>query len=425
MDVFLILALLGVVALLLLGVEILVCIGLIVIVITLFTDSLPLSNLGLTLFTAADNFALLALPLYVLTGDLIYESGIANRLIQLARATVGWLRGGLALTGLVASGFFAAISGSNSATVAAMGRMIIPEMEKDDYPVSFSAANVAAGGVVGIIIPPSIVFVIYGSVSGVPVGDLFIAGILPGLVLIATMCVAASLLSARNQWGERVPFTIGALAKGMWGSKLAVGAPLLVLGGIYSGIVTPSEAGVLAVVYCLVAGLLLTRNIKVSDLPRITNNSARISGMLVPIIALAISLAQLITYLNVPQATVGAILNLSSNSLVLTLLILLVLLIAGAIMETGPNVVVLTPLLVPLGDAIGFDPVHFGIIVVVGLAIGFITPPLGLNLFVASSITGEPMLTIAYRAIPFVLALIVGLLLITFIPQLSLFLVPE
>lgn len=425
MDPLIVLAVLAVTALFLLGVEILVCLGLAVILFTVLTDALPLENLGLTLFTALNDFALLALPLYILTGDLIYDSGISRRLVQFARSLVGWVRGGLALTGIVASAFFAAISGSNSATVAAMGRIMIPEMEKENYPVSFSAANVAAAGVVGIIIPPSIVFVIYGSVSGVPVGDLFIAGILPGLVLVAMMFVAASVMSSRNEWGERIPFTLKGMVKGLWDAKLALGAPVLVLGGIYTGIVTPSEAGAVAAAYCLLVGLLITRNTRVTSLPRIMSNSARISGMLAPIIALAIALAELITYLNVPQAVVGALLNVSTNTLILTALMLLVLLIAGAIMETGPNVVVLTPLLVPVGEAIGFDPLHLGIVIVVALAIGFVTPPIGLNLFVASSITGVPILNIAYWAIPFVLALIVGLLIITFVPQLSLTLVPE
>lgn len=425
MDLMSSIALTATVVLLLLGVEILVVLGIGTILFTVLTGAFSLANIGQATFDSLNSFALIALPLFILTGDLINDSGIARRLVDFSRAMVGSLKGGLALTGIVASAFFAAISGSNSATTAAMGRMMVPEMEKDGYPTGFSAANAASGGIVGIIIPPSAVLVVYGAISGVPVGDLFIAGIGPGLLLTVLMATVAFIVCARNGWGGQRPFSLKALAKGFWRANLAFLATGIILVGIYSGIFTPSEAGAVAAVYCLVVGVVVTRSIRARDLPAIMNRSATINGMIAPIIALAIVFSQILGFLGIPGAAVGALISLSTNSVVLTLLVLLLLLVAGAVMETTPNVVLLIPILAPFAsNVLGFDPVHFGITMVVALALGFITPPIGLNLFVASSITGAPVLEIAYRSLPYLAALIIGLLLITFIPQISMFLLP-
>lgn len=425
MDLMTSIALIATVILLLLGVEILVVLGIGTILFTVLTGSFSLANIGQATFDSLNSFALIALPLFILTGDLISDSGVARRLVDFSRAMVGMLRGGLALTGIIASAFFAAISGSNSATTAAMGRMIVPEMEKDGYPTGFSAANAASGGIVGIIIPPSAVLVVYGAVSGVPVGDLFIAGIVPGLLLTIFMAAAAFIVCVRKGWGGDYSFSFKALLKGFWRANLAFIAIGIILVGIYAGIFTPSEAGAVAAVYCLTIGVIVTRSIKAKDLPAIMNRSATINGMIAPIIALAIVFSQILGFLAIPESAVNGLLSLSTNTVVLTLLVLLILLIAGAVMETTPNVVLLIPILAPFAtQVLGFDPVHFGITMVVALALGFITPPIGLNLFVASSITGAPVLEIAYRSLPYLLGLIIGLLLIAFIPQISMFLVP-
>lgn len=425
MDPMSSIALIVTVILLLLGVEILVVLGIGTILFTVLTGSFTLANIGQATFDSLNSFALIALPLFILTGDLISESGIARRLVDFSRSMVGMFKGGLALTGIVASAFFAAISGSNSATTAAMGRMIVPEMEEDGYPRGFSAANAASGGIVGIIIPPSAVLIVYGAISGVPVGDLFIAGIVPGLLLTVLMATVAFIVCKRNNWGGQRTFSLKTLLKSFWQANLAFLATAIILVGIYSGVFTPSEAGAVAAVYCLVVGVVVTRKIKVTELPAVMNRSAGINGMIAPIIALAIVFSQILGFLGIPEAAVGAMLGLSANSIVLTLLILVVLLIAGAVMETTPNVVLLIPILSPFAsNVLGFDPVHFGITMVVALALGFITPPIGLNLFVASSITGASVLDIAYRSLPYLLALIVGLLIITFVPQVSMFLVP-
>lgn len=425
MDLIFWLVLIGVVLLLALGVEILVVIGLATVMLTYFTGVFSMENFGLVLFDSINTFSLLAMPLFILTGDLLAASGIAKKLIEFARSFIGWVRGGLAVTTIVAAGFFAAISGSNAATTATIGRMMVPEMKNDKYPVPFSAATAAAGGVVGIIIPPSVIFIIYGVTSGVPVGDLFIAGIMPGLLLVILMSIIAYYWSKKNDWGTKIEFSWKELFKKFWGAKLAFLAMFIILGGIYSGVFTPTESGAIAAVYCLVVGLFVTKNIKFNDLPAVMETSGNVNGTIAPIIAVALALSQILAYLRLPQFAVNSLIGLSENPTIIILVILTVLLIAGAIMETSPNVVILTPLLAPVATSIGYDPVHFGVIMVVALAIGFITPPIGLNLFVASSITEVPVMQIAYKVLPFLFLLLIGLLIITFVPWLSTGLLPD
>ncbi len=424
MDTSVVLGLTAIVVMLALGVEILVCLGLGAAILTFSQAQFGLDNLGIAAFGAIDSFPLLAMPLYILTGDLIAHSGIAARLISFSRALIGWLYGGLAVTLLVASGFFAAISGSNSATVAAMGRMMLGEMRKDGYPDDYTAAVAACGGTVGIIIPPSIVFVIYGVAAGVSVGDLFLGGIIPGLMMVAAMVIVATITCYRRKLGSRFPFSWRDLLRQGMRANLAFGATAVILGGIYGGVFTPSEAAAVAVAYCLIAGLFVTREIKLKDIPAITNRSSDIAGMVAPIIAMAIALSQILGVLGLPKQAVDAVLGLSSDPTVLMLIILAILLIAGMIMETTPNVLLLTPLLVPLAAQIGIHPIHFGVVVVMALAIGFVTPPIGLNLFVASAITGVPVSRIARISIPMIVGLTVALLLVAFIPALSLVLLP-
>src|SRR5699024_4595252 len=334
MDFTLLLIFIAVVILLSLGVEILVVIGLATVMLTFFTGVFTLENFGLALFDSVNTFSLLAMPLFILTGDLLAASGIAKRLIEFARSLIGWLRGGLALTTIVAAGFFSAISGSNAATTATIGRMMVPEMQKDNYPVPFSAATAAAGGVVGIIIPPSVIFIIYGVTSGVPVGDLFIAGILPGALLIILMSVIAFFWSGKQKWGTKIDFSWKELLRKFWGAKLAFIAMFIILGGIYSGVFTPTESGAIAAVYCLVVGLFVTKNIKFKELPSVMESSGNVNGTIAPIIAVAITLSQILAYLRLPQFAVDSLMSISNNPTIIMLCVLTVLLIAGAVMET-------------------------------------------------------------------------------------------
>ncbi|HZZ95276.1 MAG TPA: TRAP transporter large permease [Usitatibacter sp.] len=417
-PVFLIFLLL--VVLFLVGVEILTLLGVGAVLLTLVTRQFPLTNISITMFDSINLFPLIALPLFVITGDIIAEGGIAQQIMQFARALVGWMRGGLVLATMVASGIFAAISGSNSATVATIGRVVLPDMKQEKYPADFAAGSVASGGVVGIIIPPSIAFVLYGVSTGVSVGDLFIAGILPGLLMVFAMCVVAYIVSRRNAYGLRHPFSWGAISRTFWGTKYALGAIALILVGIYSGIFTPTEAGAVASVYCLFVGMFITRKIGLRQIPAVLDRSASLCGLIAPVIALALVFSQNLAILRIPDDMVAALISLTSDRTLRILIILGLLLVAGCVMETAPNILLLAPILAPLAERLALNPIHFGVIVVCNLAIGFITPPVGLNLYVASAMSGVPFTRIAWRIWPYIIALVAALLVITFVPWLSL-----
>lgn len=423
MDPIVTLVLLLLVALLLIGVEIFTIFGIGAFLLTLATKQFPFTNISITMFDALNLFPLIALPLFVLTGDLVAEGGIAKQIMNFARAAVGWIRGGLVLTAIFACGFFAAISGSNAATVATIGRMMMGTMAKEGYPLNFAAGTVACGGCVGIIIPPSIMFVLYGVTVGVSVSDLFIAGILPGLLMVALMGIAGYAACRMRGFGEEVKFSLPGFFKSLWDTKYATGAIVLMLVGIYSGIFTPTEAGAVASAYCLAVGLFVTRKIKIKNLPAILSRSSRICGVIVPLIAVAVVFSQNLAVLRLPELMTQSLLGLTDSVLGKTLLVLVILLIAGCIMEAAPNVLLLAPILAPVGVALGFHPVHFGVILVCALAIGFITPPIGLNLFVASVVSGVPVARIIHSTIPYFVMLIVSLLIITFWPPLSLMLI--
>jgi C4-dicarboxylate transporter, DctM subunit len=419
MDIWVTLGLIAIAILLILGVEIVVCLGLGAVLLTVLTGSFPLANIGVAAFSGLDIFPLLALPLYILTGDLIAAGGISRLLVEFARELVGWLRGGLALTSLWAAEGFAAISGSNSATVAAIGRIMVPELRKDGYPIDFIAGTIASCGTVGIITPPSIVFIIYGVAAGVSVGDLFLGGILPGLLMVTCMSSVAFLVCRRFGYGTTTPFRIKSLMVTAWKSKLAFTATAIILGGIYGGVFTPTEAAAVAVAYCFIAGVFVTRELPLKDLPQVMERSAGITGIIAPIVAMAIVLSEILAVLRLPQTVVSWLLGASEDPMVVMVMINVILFAAGCVMETTPNVLLLTPLLAPVASSLGYNPVHFGVIMVVNLAIGFITPPVGLNLYVSSSITGVPLTQVALRAFPYIIALCFALTLIIIFPSIT------
>ncbi|MEX0730802.1 MAG: TRAP transporter large permease [Aquisalimonadaceae bacterium] len=408
------------VALFLLGIEVVTVLALGAIFLTLLHPQFPMANISLTMFDSLNLFPLLALPLFVATGDFIAEGGIAKQIMRFSRSLVGWIRGGLSLTALVASGIFAAISGSNAATVATIGRVVLPEMRKQNYPNSFAAGTVAAGGVVGIVIPPSIAFVLYGVTTGVSVSDLFIAGILPGVIMVGAMCMVAYLMSRRKDYGVRTRFSVREVARGGLETKWALGAIVLILGGIYGGIFTPTEAGAVAAVYCLLVGLFITRQTKWRQLGNVLVRSSRICGLIVPIVAIAIVLSQNLAVLGIPAVVLEFLVGWTDNYALKLSMVLLLLLFAGCVMESAPNILLLAPMLMPVTAQLGIDPIHFGVIMVTTLAVGFITPPIGLNLFVASAVSGANVSAIARAVTGYVGVLIMAVILIAFVPQLSL-----
>jgi len=411
---------LGVTGLFILGVPIFLVISLWVVGVSLVID-FTLANIGVTLYEGLSFYGLLALPLFILTGDLINAAGIAKRLSDFAYACLGWLRGGLGMAALGACGLFAAISGSNSATTATIGGIMHPEMTKGKYEEKFAAATVAAGGTVGIIIPPSIIFIVYGFMMNLPIGDLFIAGLIPGVLMVIAMQLVCYWICRKNGWGIIQKFEVKRAVKAggkAWLGFLAIG---IVLWGIYSGAFSPTEAAGITTGFCLLAGVLITREIKLSALPNILMRSGQITGMLAPLIAVSIVMQQVLSLLGAKEFITEMISYLGGYYPILFACLLLVLL-AGTVLESLPNTIILAPILAPIAASIGVDPIHFAVLFLIGDAIGFITPPYGLNLYVASSMTGIPYLRLVKSTLPYLYALLAVWALVAFTPQLSLFL---
>lgn len=421
MDGFLITAIsLGVTALFILGVPIFLVISLWVVGVSLVID-FTLANVGVTLYEGLSFYGLLALPLFILTGDLINAAGIAKRLSDFAYACLGWLRGGLGMASLGACGMFAAISGSNSATTATIGGIMHPEMTKGNYDSKFAAATIAAGGTVGIIIPPSIIFIVYGFMMNLPIGDLFMAGLIPGILMVIAMQLVCYWVCRKNKWGILQPFNLKkAAVAGMraWLGFLAIG---IVLWGIYTGKFSPTEAAGVTTGFCLLAGVLITREIKFSAIPTILMRSGQITGMLAPLIAVSVVMQQVLSLLGAKEF-ITEVINMLGGYYPILFACLLLVLLAGTVLESLPNTIILAPILAPIAMSIGVDPIHFAVLFLIGDAIGFITPPYGLNLYVASSMTGIPYLQLVRSTLPYLYVLLATWALVAFFPSLSLWL---
>ena len=380
-----------------------------------FVLGLTLDNMGAELLNVFNKgFALLAMPLFILTGDLINRSGIARRLSDFAYACLGWVRGGLAMASLGACGLFAAISGSNSATTATIGSMLHPEMVKGGYDERFSAATAAAGGTVGIIIPPSIIFIVYGFLMNLPISDLFLAGILPGALMVVGMQVACWIVCRINGWGHLIQLNLNRVLKTAFGACLGFFAIGLVLWGIYTGKFSPTEAAGVTVGFCVIAGLIcyplnkimarqgdrpatekyysemfVVEGFKITEVPSIVVRSAQINGILAPLIAISVVMQQILSLLGAQEVIGGFVTSMGGYYAVLFTSMVIVF-FSGMILESLPVTIILAPILAPIAASVGVDPIHFSVIFLVGASIGFITPPYGLNLYVASGVTGVP-----------------------------------
>jgi len=413
----------GVVVLFLLGVPIFLVIGYWVVGVSIAID-FTLANVGVTLFEGLNFFGLLSLPLFILTGDLIAAAGIARRLADFAHACLCWMRGGLGLATIGSCGMFAAISGSNSATTATIGGIMHPVLEEDGYDGRFAAATAAAGGTVGIIIPPSIIFIVYGFLMNLSISDLFVAGILPGLLMVMAMQGVCWFLAKKNGWGTIAPLSGKRIANTARRAYLGFFAIFIVIYGIYSGLFSPTEAAAITVGFCLLAGLLLTREIKFKELPDVILRSGQLTGMLAPMIAVSVVMQQVFGLLGVAEAVANFVAWFGENPTVVLLILMAIVMAAGCILESLPVTVIFAPILAPIALAHGVDPVHFSVVFLVGAAIGFITPPFGLNLFVASGTTGIPYSKIVPFAILYMSGLVIAWMLIAFVPWFSLALVP-
>lgn len=380
-----------------------------------------ISIVGEVPFSAMDNWALLAMPLFILTGDIISSGRIARQLVHLGDALVGWITGGLGMATIWGCFFISGTSGSNSADTAAIGRIMIPSMVEKGYSRSYAAALAAGGGCLGIIVPPSLIFIIYGVVTSTSVGDLFLGGVLPGVLMAAFMCIANYLVCRCSSWGARdkKPFSFKEVLSAAWDARYGLGAPAVILGGIYSGLFTPTEAAAVAVAYCFLVEMFLTRGITMRDMPRLLVRSGCITGMIAPVIAFSILFGEVLAVLRLPDRVAAYLLSLPSGYITAVLMILAILLIVGCFLETIAAIIILMPILLPVATSLQFHPVHFGVFVMCALTIGFITPPVGINLFAASAVSGVPYLTIAWRVWPLLIALILATLVVAFVPWFS------
>jgi len=411
---------LGMAALILLGVPIWVVLGLGTALLLSLTEVMPLTLIGETLFSGIDSFSLIAVPLFILTGDVIVTTRMSEKLLKLAEATLGWIKSGLGTSTVLGCGFFACISGSDAADAAALGRITIPHLVRRGYPRAYASALVASGATTGILIPPSISYIIIGLTLGISASTLFLAAAVPGVMVLVTIILTNVVVNRfRGYEASTGRFSHGAFGRALWQARYALLVPFIILGGIYSGIFTPTESASVAVLTAIAIGFG-TKQLRFSDFPRMMERSAEVNGVIAPIIGIALLLAQALAALEVPQAFVQSITAFAADPTAVILLMLGVFVVAGCIMETTPNIVILAPLMLPLAQEIGMSEIHFCIFMVTALGVGFITPPLGLNLFVLSGLTGEPVLKIAGRAIPFVGAMLLVVLLLAFVPWLSL-----
>lgn len=373
-----------------------------------------------------DSFPLLAVPMFVLSGIVMARGGISRKLFDVFVYFMGKRTAGLPCAVIVTCLFYGAISGSGPATVAAVGSMTIPIMIEMGYDKGFATAVVAVAGGLGVIIPPSIPFIMYGSASGASVSDLFLAGILPGLLIGGLLMFYAIYYCKKNgEDQEKKDAMVDQLrAKGLLNvlkaSSLALLSPVIILGCIYSGVASPTEAAVISVFYALFISMFVYKSIRFRDLWGVIVESIRTYTPILFILAAAIAFSRVLTLMQVPQDISAWILSHFTNPILLLLVINAFLLIVGMLMDTTPAILILTPILLPIVQAIGMDPIHFGVIMVVNLAIGFVTPPIGVNLFVASSLTDVLVMEIARKAMPMIMYFLVALLIVTFVPAVSL-----
>ena len=411
-----------------LGVPVWAAIGAGAVAMLVVSQVLPLSLFGESLFDGIDHFALTAIPLFILTGDALVRTGLSRKFLDVAEAMTCWAKGGFGSATVLVCGMFSAISGSDAAGAAAVGRMTIDRLVETGYPRPYACALVAAGACTGILIPPSIAYIVIGLVLGISASTLFQAALIPGVMILGSILLTNIVINRRHAYEGGTAISFGDWARNI-GRSFGNGwyaflVPGVIFWGIFSGRLTPTEAGATAVIITILLGFILG-TLKLSDFPAMMASSAKVNGVILPIIAMSLPLAQTMAALGVPQGFVFAVTSLTENPYVLILLMIGILIAAGCVMETTPNIVILAPILKPVADEIGMNEIQFCIMMITALGVGFITPPLGLNLFVVSGLTGESILRIAGRAVPFVFFMLLVVFLIAYIPAISTVLLPD
>ncbi|HWK85046.1 MAG TPA: TRAP transporter large permease subunit [Caldimonas sp.] len=407
---------------LVLGMPVAVALGLSSILMILVFAQDSLASLSLALYETSEQFTLLAIPFFILGGTFMTTGGVAKRMIRFANACIGHLHGGLAMASVMACMLFAAVSGSSPATVVAVGSIVIAGMVKAGYPQRFAAGVICNAGTLGILIPPSIVMVVYGAATETSVGKLFMAGVIPGIVLglmlMAVIYVRARALKLPQQPRASLRDVLVSGRDSLWGLMLIV----IILGGIYGGVFTPTEAAAVAALYAFCIAVFVYRDIGMKDVPRVLLDSGKVTVMLMFIVANALLFAHVLTTERIPQTVAGMIVGWGMAPWQFLIVVNLLLLVAGMFMEPTGIILILAPILFPIASRLGIDPVHLGIVMVVNLEIGMITPPVGLNLFVTSGITGMSIGQVVRAALPWTSVLLVFLLIITYVPVISLWL---
>jgi len=396
-------------------------VGTVMLSLYFFTD-IPMLVIIQQMFSSADSFTLMAIPFFVLSGNIMTAGGISQRLIRVATALFGGMSGGLAIAATAACAFFAAISGSSPATVAAIGAIMIPALQKANYDDKYSVGVITSAGSLGIMIPPSIPMVVYALATGEPIGKLFMAGVVPGLLtatVFAGMCYFAAKRGgfgqADGQSKADMKEVLASLKEGFWGLMM----PLIVLGGIYSGVFTPTEAAAVAVVYSAVVGSFIYRDIKLKDYINILTSSASVSAMIMFIIISANAFSWYLTSQGIPQEVAEWIISVAPQPWVFLVAVNVLLLIVGCFMEPNSAILVLAPLFYPIVMKMNINPIHFGIIMIYNLELGMLTPPLGLNLFVSSGMTKYPLGRVVRATMPFIVAMFILLIVYTYVPVFS------
>ncbi len=406
----------------LLGMPVAVALGLSSLITILLFAQDSLASLSLKLFETSEHYTLLAIPFFILGGAFMTTGGVAKRMIRFANACIGHLRGGLALASVLACMLFAAVSGSSPATVVAVGSIVIAGMVRGGYPLPFAAGVICNAGTLGILIPPSIVMVVYGAATETSVGKLFMAGVIPGimlgLMLMVAIYVRARMIGLQKQ--PRAPLTevLQSGRDSLWGLLLIV----IILGGIYGGMFTPTEAAAVAAVYAFFIAVFVYRDIGMKNVPHVMLQAGTVTVMLMFIVANALLFAHVLTTERIPQAIAETIIGWGMSGWQFLIVVNILLLIAGMFMEPTGIILILAPILFPIATQLGIDPVHLGIIMVVNLEIGMVTPPIGLNLFVTAGITRMSIMQVVRAALPWTTVLLVFLIIVTYVPAISLFL---
>jgi C4-dicarboxylate transporter, DctM subunit len=410
------------IVLMLTGMPISIALGLTVLGFLFGLSDIPIETVALKLFTGIEKFEIMAIPFFILAGNFLTHGGVARRMIRFASSMVGHWYGGLGLAGVLACALFAAVSGSSPATVVAIGSILLPAMAKQGFPMRFGAGIITTSGSLGILIPPSIVMVIYAVSTNTSIGKLFMAGVIPGIVLATLLGLTTWYRARKNNyprlvrasWRERFV----ALRDSFWGLLLIV----VVIGGIYSGVFTPTEAAAMSAVYAFIVAVFVYKDLKLIQVPKVLLDSASMSAMLLYIITNAVLFSFLMTYENIPQAMAQWLLDMGLGAVGFLLTVNLLLLLAGNVMEPSSIVLILAPILFPVAMQLGIDPIHFGILIVVNMEVGMCHPPVGLNLYVASGITKMGITELTIAVWPWLLTMLLFLLLVTYWPPLSLWL---